>query len=328
MLAVLLFAASLSLLFSDPGLAATIKADGSSTVYPITDFIAAEFQKLKKNTVSVTVDISGTSGGFRKFCRGEIDIADASRPINAAEMSQCQKNGIEYVELPVAFDALTVVVNPRNKFLASISVDELKRLWEPAAEGKIKSWRQVNAQWPDEAIRLFGPGGDSGTFDYFTEAIIGKARASRRDYTASEDDNVLVQGVARDVNALGYFGFAYYVANKGKLKPVPISPERGSAAVEPSLETVNKGSYRPLSRPIFIYIASKSLARAEVREFTEFYLRTAAQAARAVNYIALPDSAYRSALDRLQKMRKGSVFQGSAEVGMTIEELLRLEAKP
>jgi len=317
-----------ALLWTNPGVAGTIKADGSSTVYPITDFTAAEFQKLKKNAVNVTVDISGTTGGFRKFCRGEIDIADASRPINAGEIADCQKGGVEYVELPVAFDALTVVVNPRNKFLTGISVEELKKLWEPAAEGRIRSWRQVNADWPDAPIRLFGPGGDSGTFDYFTEAIIGKARASRRDYTASEDDNVLVQGVARDVNALAYFGFAYYVANKGKLKAVPIAPERGAAAIEPSLETVNKGSYRPLSRPIFIYVAVKSLARAEVSEFTEFYLRTAAQAARAVNYVPLPDSAYRGALERLQNRKKGSVFQGSAEVGMTIEELLRLEAKP
>jgi phosphate transport system substrate-binding protein len=303
------------------------KADGSSTVYPITDYIAAEFQKLKKNAVNVTVDISGTTGGFRKFCRGEIDISGASRPINTGEMADCRTDGVEFIELPVAFDALTVVVNPRNKFLTSISVEELRKLWAPEAQARVKSWRQVNADWPDEPIRLFGPGNDSGTFDYFTEAIVGKARSSRRDYTASEDDNVLVQGVARDVHALGYFGFAYYVANKGKLRALSIAPETGATAVEPSLETVNSGRYRPLSRPIFIYISVKSLAREEVREFAESYLKSAAQAARAVNYIPLPASAYLSALERLRQMKKGSVFQGSAEIGMTVEELLRRETK-
>jgi phosphate transport system substrate-binding protein len=295
-------------------------------VYPITDYIAAEFQKLKRNAVNVTVDISGTTGGFRKFCRGEIDLADASRPIDTSEMADCQKNGVEFIELPVAFDALTVVVNPRNKFLSSISVDELKQLWEPAAQGRITSWRQINSNWPDETIRLYGPGGDSGTFDYFTEAIVGKARSSRRDYFASEDDNVLVQGVARNIHALAYFGFAYYVANKGKLRALPIAPQRGAGTVEPSIETVNNGSYRPLSRPIFIYISVKSLARAEVMEFAEYFLTNALQAARAVNYVPLPDGAYLNARDRLRQSKKGSIFQGSARVGMTIEELLSREA--
>ena len=308
--------------------AATIKADGSSTVYPITDYIAAEFQKLKRNAVNVTVDISGTTGGFRKFCRGEIDLADASRPIDASEMADCHKNGVEFIELPVAFDALTVVVNPRNKFLSSISVDELKQLWEPAAQGRITSWRQLNPKWPDETIRLYGPGGDSGTFDYFTEAIVGKARSSRRDYVASEDDNVLVQGVARNIHALAYFGFAYYVANKGKLKALPIAAGSGQEAVEPSLEAVTSGNYRPLSRPIFVYISTKSLARAEVQEFSEFYLKTAAQAARTVNYVPLPEGAYLNAIERLSKRKKGSIFQGSAKIGMTIEELLRRETSP
>jgi phosphate transport system substrate-binding protein len=319
---------ALVLICPDLCCAGTIKADGSSTVYPITDYIAAEFQKLKRNAVNVTVDISGTTGGFRKFCRGEIDLADASRPIDASEMADCHKNGVEFIELPVAFDALTVVVNPRNKFLSSISVDELKMLWEPAAQGRIISWRQINANWPDETIRLYGPGGDSGTFDYFTEAIVGKARSSRRDYVASEDDNVLVQGVARNIHALAYFGYAYFVANKGKLRALPIAPERGAAAVEPSIETVNTGSYRPLSRPIFIYFSVKSLVRAEVSEFAEYFLKLAPQAARAVNYVPLPDGAYVNARDRLRRSKKGSIFQGSAKIGMTIEELLRRETSP
>lgn len=213
--------------------AQVVKIDGSSTVYPITEAVAEEFQKAKKNAIKVTVGISGTGGGFKKFCRGEIDIANASRPILKKEMDACKEAGIEYIELPVAFDALTVVMNPKNAFLKELTVEQLKAIWEPAAQGKITKWNQVNPAWPDAPIKLFGAGADSGTFDYFTEAIVGKAKSSRGDYTASEDDNVLVQGVSRDVNAIGYFGYAYYAENKGKLKAVPIVEGRqaGGAAV-------------------------------------------------------------------------------------------------
>jgi phosphate transport system substrate-binding protein len=303
-----------------------VKVDGSSTVFPITEAVAEEFQKAKKQQIKVTVGISGTGGGFKKFCRGETDISDASRPILKAEMADCAKAGIEYYELPVAFDALTVVINPKNSFIKQLTVAEMKKMWEPAAQGKVTRWNQVNPQWPDQPMKLFGPGADSGTFDYFTEAVVGKAKSSRGDFTASEDDNVLVQGVSRDVNGLGYFGFAYYVENKDKLKAVPIVNDKGQA-VEPSMEAVEKGTYAPLSRPIFIYVNAKSLGKPEVREFVEYYMKHGAALTREVKYVPLPESAYKTALEHVQKGKKGTVFGGAAEVGVTIEELLRREAK-
>jgi phosphate transport system substrate-binding protein len=303
-----------------------VKIDGSSTVYPITEAVAEEFQKAKKNQIKVTVGISGTGGGFKKFCRGDIDISDASRPILEKEMADCKAAGIEYFELPVAFDALTVVVNPKNGFIKQLTVAELKKMWEPGAQGKVMRWNQVNAAWPDAPIKLFGPGADSGTFDYFTEAVVGKAKSSRGDFTASEDDNVLVQGVARDTNALGYFGFAYYVENKDKLKAVPIVNDKGQPVL-PSLEAVVKGTYQPLSRPIFIYVNAKSLAKAEVKEFVQFYMTEGAKLTQEVKYVPLPAHAYKTAWDHIMKNKRGTVFGGVAEVGITIEELLKREAK-
>jgi len=303
-----------------------VRIDGSSTVYPVTEAVAEDFQKAKKQQVKVTVGISGTGGGFKKFCRGETDISNASRPILKKEMEDCRTAGIEYFELPVAFDALTVVVNPKNAFVRQLTLAELKKMWEPAAQGKVTRWNQVNAQWPDQPMKLFGPGADSGTFDYFTEAVVGKSKASRGDFTASEDDNVLVQGVSRDVNGLGYFGFAYYIENQDKLKAVPIVNEKGRA-VAPSMEAVEKGTYTPLARPIFIYVSAKSLAKPEVREFVEYYLKNGAKLAREVKYVPLPESAYRVALEHVQKGKKGTVFGGAAEVGVTIDELLKREAR-
>jgi phosphate transport system substrate-binding protein len=311
---------------SSPALAQLVKIDGSSTVYPITEAVAEEFQKAKKQRVKVTVGISGTGGGFKKFCRGETDISDASRPILKAEMTDCAKAGVEYFELPVAFDALTVVVNPRNSFIRQLTVAELKKIWEPSAQGTIMRWNQVNSAWPDQPMKLFGPGADSGTFDYFTEAVVGKSKSSRGDFTASEDDNVLVQGVSRDVNGIGYFGFAYYVENKDKLKAVPIVNEKGQA-VAPSMEAVEKGTYSPLARPIFIYVNVKAMGKPEVREFVEYYMKNGAMLATEVKYVPLPESAYKTALEHVQKGKKGTVFGGTAEVGITIEELLRREAK-
>jgi phosphate transport system substrate-binding protein len=292
----------------------------------VTEAVAEDFQKAKKGAIKVTVGISGTGGGFKKFCRGETDVSNASRPILKQEMADCKAAGIEYFELPVAFDALTVVINPKNNFIKTLTVAELKKMWEPGAQGKVTRWNQVNPAWPDAPIKLFGPGADSGTFDYFTEAIVGKSKSSRGDFTASEDDNVLVQGVSRDVNGLGYFGYAYYIENKDKLKAVPIVNEKGQP-VEPSMEAVLRGAYSPLSRPIFIYVNAKSLGKPEVREFVEFYLKHGSKLAREVKYVPLPDVAYTTGWDHIQKGKKGTVFGGNAEVGITIEELLKREAK-
>jgi phosphate transport system substrate-binding protein len=307
--------------------AQTVKIDGSSTVYPITEAVAEEFQKSKRGAVKVTVGISGTGGGFKKFCRGETDISDASRPILKAEMDECRKMGIEYMELPVAYDALTVVVNPKNNWLKSISVAELKKMWEPAAQGKVTRWNQVNPAWPDAPFKLFGPGSDSGTFDYFTEAINGKSKASRGDFTASEDDNVLVQGVSRDVNALGFFGYAYYVENRDKLKAVPVVDKDGKAPVAPSLETVINGTYQPLARPIFIYVNAKSAQKPEVKEFVEYYNRHAEKLTREVKYVPLPSKAYSHNQEIFGKRQLGTKFGGENKVGLTIEELMRIEAR-
>lgn len=305
---------------------ALVKVDGSSTVYPITEAVAEEFQKAKKGSVKVTVGISGTGGGFKKFCRGETDVSNASRPIQAKEMEDCKAAGIKFIELPIAFDALTVVINPKNSFLKQISAAELKTMWEPAAQGKVTKWNQVNPAWPDQALKLFGPGADSGTFDYFTEATVGKAKSSRGDYTASEDDNVLVQGVARDTGALGYFGYAYYIENKDKLKAVPVV-NRAGKAVEPSLEHVVDGTYEPLSRPIFIYVNAKSVDKPEVKDFVEFYLKNAEALTKEVKYIPLAAADYKHALDNFGKRKTGTAFGGHSEVGVKVADLLKRDPK-
>jgi phosphate transport system substrate-binding protein len=321
-----LLLASSALALAGAATAQVVKIDGSSTVYPVTEAVAEEFQKANKG-LKVTVGVSGTGGGFKKFCRSETDIANASRPITASEMEDCRKAGIEYFELPVAFDALTVVINPRNTWLKQATVAELKKLWEPGAQGKVTRWNQVNPAWPDQPVKLFGAGSDSGTFDYFTEAIVGKSKSSRGDYTASEDDNVLVQGVAGDVNAIGYFGYAYYAENQGKLKALPIATGDGKAGVSPSEATVLNGSYTPLSRPIFIYVNAKSLAKPEVKRFVDFYIGNAAKMAKEVKYVPLPAGAYKLAAEHVAKGKKGTVFGGRNEVGITIDELLKREAK-
>ncbi|MEK6681747.1 MAG: PstS family phosphate ABC transporter substrate-binding protein [Nitrospirota bacterium] len=299
-----------------------IKIDGSSTVYPITEAVAEEFQKAKKD-VKVTVGISGTGGGFKKFCRGETDISDASRPILKKEMDLCKENGIEYIELPVAYDGLAVMVNPKNTWVKSMTVAELKKIWEPDAQGKITKWNQIRSEWPDAPLKLFGAGADSGTFDYFTEAIVEKAKSSRGDFTASEDDNVLVQGIAGDKNALGFFGYAYYAENPDKLKLVAI--DGGNGPVLPSEKTVMDGTYQPLSRPIFIYVNKKSISKSEIKEFVGFYLKNAPKLVKEVKYVPLPDRAYKLAQERFAKMKTGTMFGGKAEVGVKIEDLLKRE---
>jgi phosphate transport system substrate-binding protein len=308
-----------------PAEAQIVQIDGSSTVFPITEAVAEEFQKAKKGKIKVTVGISGTGGGFKKFCRGETDISDASRPILKQEMDICKQAGIQYYELPIAFDALTVMVNPKNDWITSMTVADLKKIWEPSAQGKVTHWNQVRPSWPNAPLKLFGPGADSGTFDYFTEAIVGKAKASRGDFTASEDDNVLVQGIANDKNALGYFGFAYYIENQKKLKAVAI--DGGKGPVLPSAKTVEDGTYQPLSRPIFIYVSKKATEKPEVREFVEFYMQNTPQLVKQVKYVALPASAYTMGIEHFRKGKLGTVFDGEAQVGVKIEDLLKREAK-
>jgi len=319
--------AGVALIGAQSAMAQVIKIDGSSTVYPITEAVAEEFQKAKKNVIKVTVGISGTGGGFKKFCRDETDISDASRPITTSEMEICKAAGVDYIEMPIAFDALTVVVNPKNTFLKQATVAELKTMWEPAAQGKITKWNQINPAWPDAPIKLFGAGADSGTFEYFTEATVGKAKSSRGDYTASEDDNVLVQGVSRDVNAIGYFGYAYYAENKARLKALPIVNPKTGVAVEPSEESVIKATYQPLSRPIFIYVKAKSLEKPEIKEFVEFYMKNGAKLTKEVKYVPLPASAYTGNIEHMNKKKLGTVFGGHNEIGITIEDLMKREAK-
>ncbi len=310
--------------------ATLIKIDGSSTVYPITEAVAEEFQK-KDRAVRITVGISGTGGGFKKFCGGETDLADASRPIKATEVKQCLDKKVEYIELPVAFDGLAVMVNPKNTWATSMTVKELQKLWEPAAQGKITRWSQVRPGWPDKEIRLFGPGVDSGTYDYFTEAVVGKEHASRGDYTASEDDNVLVQGVTGDPLALGFFGVAYYDSNKARLKLVAIddeNPKNGAGPILPTADTIKNGTYQPLSRPIFVYVNKKALDRSEVADLVKFYLTAGRELVNEVGYIPLPDKVYELALKRVETRTVGSVFGGKgSQVGVTLESLLSVESR-
>ena len=319
--------AGIALFGAQAAQAQIVKIDGSSTVYPITEAVAEEFQKAKKNAIKVTVGISGTGGGFKKFCRNETDLSNASRPITAKEMEDCKAAGVEYIEMPVAYDALTVVINPKNTFLKQATVDELKKMWEPAAQGKVMKWSDVNPAWPDAPMKLFGAGADSGTFEYFTEAVVGKPKSSRGDFTASEDDNVLVQGVSRDVNALGYFGYAYYAENMARLKGLPIVNPKTGKAVEPSGANVENASYQPLSRPIFVYVKKSSLDKPEVREFVDFYMNNAEKLVREVKYVPLPKSAYDGNLKHVKDNKIGTVFGGKNEVGITIEDLMKREAK-
>ncbi|ODU25283.1 MAG: protein sphX [Verrucomicrobia bacterium SCN 57-15] len=305
-----------------------IKIDGSSTVFPVTEAVAEEFQKEKRGKVRVTVGISGTGGGFKKFARGETDIQDASRPILTEEMATCKASGIQYIELPICFDALTVAVNPKNDWCKSMTVAELKKLWQPEAQGKITKWNQIRPEWPDAPIKLFGAGADSGTFDYFTEAIVGKAKSSRGDFTASEDDNTLVSGIEGDKYALGYIPFAYYAPHATRMKAVAIHWEgKTEGPVEPNMDNVLKARYNPLARPLFLYVNLKSLDRPEVVEFVQFYLKNGADLAKEVKYLPLPAKAYTTGLERFNKRVIGTAFGGVPEVGLSVEEILQREAK-
>ncbi len=270
-------------------LSGDIKIDGSSTVYPITEAVAEEFRAVQPN-VKVTIGVSGTGGGFKKFSRGETDISNASRPIKDKEVELAKENNVSYIELSVAYDGLAVVVNPQNDWVDHFTVDELKKLWQPEAQGTIMKWNQIRPEWPDEEIHLFGPGVASGTFDYFTEAIVGESGKSRGDFTASEDDNVLVQGIAGDKYGLGFFGLAYFEENQDKLKLIAVDNDNGPTL--PSLETVRNGTYTPLSRPLFVYVNSKGAARPEVKAFMTFYLEVVPDLAGEVGYVPMPEEEY------------------------------------
>lgn len=302
-------------------LTGAVRIDGSSTVFPITEAVAEEFRAVAPK-VQVTVGVSGTGGGFKKFCLGETDMNDASRPIQDKERAQAKEKGIEFVELPVAFDGLTVVVNPENSFVDKLTVAELNAIWKP--ESTVKLWSEVRAGWPAEKIRLYGPGHDSGTFDYFTEVVNGKSKACRADFTASEDDNVLVQGVAGDSHALGFFGFAYFIENQDKLRAVPI--DNGSGPVSPTMTTIADGTYSPLSRPIFIYVARKSADRPEVDAFVDFYLQNAPALVKEVGYVPLPAELYGKVTGRWDARTVGTVFHGVHE-GLPLAELMQRPAQ-
>jgi phosphate transport system substrate-binding protein len=302
-----------------------ILIDGSSTVYPITSAIANKFQLSKSEYKGqVSVNFSGTTAGFKKFCAKKTDISNASRPILKDEIEACNKNGVKFIEIPVASDALTVVVNTQNTWAKDMTTQELKKIWEPAAQGKITRWKQVRPSWPDKPINLYGAGKDSGTFDYFTEAIVGKVGSSRTDYSSSEDDTVLVSGMVNVPNALGYFGFVYYQDNKAKLNALAINSGKG--AVLPSREGVEKSQYQPLSRPLFIYVNTEAVHYIpKFKEFIEHYLNSAPSIISSVGYVPLPVEAYELAKSHFYKGKEGSLFGGKEQLDLTIKELLRRE---
>jgi phosphate transport system substrate-binding protein len=306
--------------------AETIAIDGSSTVFPVMEAVAEEFQAKERGEVRVTVGISGTGGGFKKFCRGETDLSDASRPILDEEMAACKAAGIQYFELPIAYDAITVAVSPKNDWVDEITVDELRKMWEPAAQGQITRWNQIRPEWPDEPLMLFGAGADSGTFDYFTEAVVGKAKSSRGDFTGSEDDNVLVQGIENNKYALGYIPYAYYAPHSDRMKALAIVAKPGEKGVMPSLENVKAGTYQPLARPLFLYVSAKSAERPAVKRLVEFIMTEGPELIEEVEYLPLPASANPAALTRFREGTTGTVFGGKPEVGVSLEDLLAREA--
>ncbi len=304
-----------------------VKVDGSSTVFPIAEAVAEEFQNEKRGQVRVTVGISGTGGGFKKFCRGETDIQNASRPIQVEELANCKKASIRFFEIPIAYDATVVVVNPKNDWLQNISIEDLKKMWEPGAQGKIMTWDQVNAAWPKEKLKLYGAGSDSGTFDYFTEAIVGKAKSSRGDYSASENDNTLVTGISGDKFSLGYLPLAYYEENKSKLKVVGVINPNLKKPVSPSRATVESGDYAPLSRPVFIYVSETAMKKPEVREFVEFTNKNLAKIVPMVKYVPLPEKIYEISREHIKKNKLGTSFGGHSSMGLKMDQLMNREKK-
>ncbi|AUC61215.1 ABC-type uptake system substrate-binding component [Cyanobacterium sp. HL-69] len=308
------------------GLTGDIAIDGSSTVYPITEIVSEEFEGDNPN-VRIAIGISGSGGGLSKFCAGETDISNASRPIKAEEIEQCNQNGVEFIELPVAFDALSVVVNKENDWAVCLTADELQTIWSPESQGVINNWSQVREGFPDVPLSLYAPGTDSGTFDYFTEAVNGEEGLSRGDITATEDDNVIVQGVSSDVGGIGYFGLSYLDENLDQLRAVALdnedSNDGGDGCIEPSVASVEAGIYQPLARPLFIYVKTTSLERPEVKAFVDFYLtQENAELVREAGQIELSASVYDRAKSRLQNMTTGSVFEKISTIGVKLDEVL------
>ena len=303
---------------------ALIAIDGSSTVFPITEAVAEEFQK--QNKARVTIGVSGSGGGFKKFCKNETVISNTSRPIKPSEVALCEENEVEYIELPVAYDGIAVVAHKQADWIDYMTIEELKKLWAPEAQGEITRWNQIRSDWPDEEIHLFGAGVDSGTYDYFTQAIVGEEHSSRGDFTSSENDNILVQGITNDTQALGFFGLAYYVENRDKLKIIPIddgNEDNGPGPIAPSLETVADGTYQPLSRPLLIYVNKEAAEQERVQDFISFYLTEGGPLVMEVGYIPLLDRDYELVKQRFDKRIVGSIFGGKgSQVGVTIEELL------
>lgn len=282
-----------------------VKIDGSSTVYPITQAVAEEFRDVAPN-VRVIVSISGSGGGFKRFASGETDISNASRPIKKNEFEAAKQNNVNFIEVPVAYDGLSIVVNPSNSWVDSLTVDELKKIF--VADGAAKTWNEVRADWPKTPIKIFAPGTDSGTFDYFKEVIAGSSGRIRSDMSVSEDDNVLVTGVAGDPTAIGFFGYAYYVENRDKLKIVPIVNPDTNSAVTPTMSTIESGEYAPFSRPLFIYVNADSLRRLDVRTFVDSYLQEVSELAAEVGYVPLPKSIYQRAAANIKARKTGTQF--------------------
>lgn len=301
---------------------AAIAVDGSSTVYPITEAVAEEFGIATGHRVNIGV--SGTGGGFKKFCRGEIDVTGASRPVSAEEIEMCDEAGVDFIEVPIAYDGISVVVNPKNDFVDAMTVAELNKIWVPEAEGKILRWSQVRDGWPDKKIGLYGAGIASGTYDYFTQAIVGQEHSSRGDFTSSEDDNVLVQGVAGDPNALGFFGFAYYEQNKDRLKAIGIKVDAEAEAVLPTLKTINNATYQPLTRPLFVYVSAQAAEqKPPVAAFIDFFLNESTEYIEYTGFIPLPEQTYKKLSARFAARKTGSIFgSGGSKVGVSVMEML------
>ncbi|MEM1177334.1 MAG: PstS family phosphate ABC transporter substrate-binding protein, partial [Acidobacteriota bacterium] len=299
-----------------------VTIDGSSTVFPISELVSKVYGNLASD-VQVSLGVSGSGGGFAKFCRGDIDLANASRPMKTEELALCAGNGVDFIEVPVAFDGISVVVHADNSFAACMTLEELAALWEPAAEGRISRWSDVRVGWPERPIRLYAPGLDSGTFDYFTHAVVGQEGSARADFIGSEDDYLLAQDIAGDADGLGFFGFAYYREYRSQLRPVAV--DAGAGCVPPDLGSISDGSYRPLSRPLFIYLAASALERPAVAAFVKLYLDLAATAVPRAGYVPLPDRAYALNREWVASRTLGSLWSGSSQVGMSIERLLALE---